>query len=177
MVPTRLNLWLSGRRTRIRRFTGARQGASICVRRFGTGQRCDPHWVRGNASGYGRAVGRGLSIQVLHVFLGLSWHARLCTSQQSVLKSRRDNSASAIPFTAEERKGYYFRTQPSPRAVAGSAVTGVPNGDVEVAAVDPAQAQLMIRKWAYSTSQPKSIGFGPERTFLRDSNKTRKESV
>ena len=80
---------------------------------------------------------------------------RLCTSQQSALKSRRDNNASAITLTAEEGKVYYFRTQPTPRAVAGSAVTGVPNGDVELAAVDPAQAQLMIPKWAYSTSQPK----------------------
>jgi hypothetical protein len=30
-----------------------------------------------------------------------------------------------------------------------------PNGEVELAAVDPAQAQLMVPKWAYSTSQPK----------------------
>jgi Protein of unknown function (DUF2846) len=78
---------------------------------------------------------------------------RLCTSQQSALKSRRDSTASAITFTAEEGKVYYFRTQPSPRAVARSAVTGVPTGDVELAALDPAQAQLMIPKWAYSTSQ------------------------
>lgn len=80
---------------------------------------------------------------------------RLCTSQQSALKSRRDNNASAITFTAEEGRVYYFRTQPSPRAVAESAVTRAPSGDVELAAVDPAQAQLMIPKWAYSTSQPK----------------------
>jgi hypothetical protein len=31
----------------------------------------------------------------------------------------------------------------------------VPNGDVELAKLDPAQAQLMMRKWGYSTSQPK----------------------
>jgi hypothetical protein len=77
---------------------------------------------------------------------------RLCTSQQSSLKSRTDN-ASAITFMAEEGKIYYFRTQPSPTAVADSAVSRVPNGQVDLAAVDPAQAQLMIPKWAYSTSQ------------------------
>jgi hypothetical protein len=80
---------------------------------------------------------------------------RLCTSQQSASKSRRSNNASAITFTAEAGKAYYFRTQPSPKSVADSAVSGVPNGEVELAAVDPAQAQLMIPKWAYSTSQPK----------------------
>lgn len=79
---------------------------------------------------------------------------RLCTSQQSSLKSRTDN-ASAITFTAEEGGVYYFRTQPSPAAVAQSSVSGVPSGQVELAAVDPAQAQLMIPKWAYSRSQPR----------------------
>jgi hypothetical protein len=80
---------------------------------------------------------------------------RLCTSQQSALKSRRDNTASAITFTAEEGKMYYFRTQPTPTSLAASTKTGVPNGDVELAKLDPAQAQLMMRKWGYSTSQPK----------------------
>lgn len=80
---------------------------------------------------------------------------RLCMSQQSSLKSRRDNNATAITFTAEEGKVYYFRTQPTPTSLARSAVSQVPNGEVELAAVDPAQAQLMIPKWAYSTSQPK----------------------
>jgi hypothetical protein len=80
---------------------------------------------------------------------------RLCSSQQSSLKSRRDDTASAITFTAEEGKVYYFRTQPSPTAVAQSTVSRVPSGRVDLAAVDPAQAQLMIPKWAYSTSQPK----------------------
>jgi Protein of unknown function (DUF2846) len=80
---------------------------------------------------------------------------RLCTSQQSSLKTRRDNNASAITFSAEEGKIYYFRTQPSPTALAQSATTRVPNGEVELAALDPAQAQMMIPKWAYSTSQPK----------------------
>jgi hypothetical protein len=80
---------------------------------------------------------------------------RLCTSQQSSLKSRRDGNASAITFTAEEGKVYYFRTQPSPTSLAQSTTTGVPNGEVELAAVDPAQAQLMIPKWAYSISQPR----------------------
>jgi hypothetical protein len=79
---------------------------------------------------------------------------RLCTSQQSSLKSRTDN-ASAITFVAAEGKVYYFRTQPSPTAVTQSSVSRVPNGQVELAAVDPAQAQLMIPKWAYSTSQAK----------------------
>ena len=80
---------------------------------------------------------------------------RLCTSQQSSLKSRRDNNASAITFTAEEGKVYNFRTQPTPTALAGSATSRAPSGEVELAAVDPAQAQLMVPKWAYSTSQPK----------------------
>ncbi len=80
---------------------------------------------------------------------------RLCTSQQSSLKSRRDDNASAITFTAEEGKVYYFRTQPTPTSLARSATSEVPNGEVELAAVDPAQAQLMVPKWAYSTSQPK----------------------
>jgi hypothetical protein len=79
---------------------------------------------------------------------------RLCTSQQSSLKSRTDN-ASAITFVAEAGKAYYFQTQPSARAVAESAVSRAPSGQVELAAVDPAEAQLMIPKWAYSTSQPK----------------------
>lgn len=79
---------------------------------------------------------------------------RLCTSQQSSLKSRAAN-ASAITFVAGEGKVYYFRTQPTPTAMAQSSVSGVPNGHVELAAVDPAQAQLMIPKWAYSTSQPR----------------------
>jgi hypothetical protein len=79
----------------------------------------------------------------------------LCTSQQSSLKSRRDNNASAVTFTAAEGKVYYFRTQPTPTSLTASATTGVPNGEVELAALDPAQAQLMIPKWAYSTSQPK----------------------
>jgi hypothetical protein len=80
---------------------------------------------------------------------------RLCTSQQSSLKSRRDDTASAITFTAEEGKVYYFRTQPTPTALAASTATRVPNGEVELAKLDPAQAQLMMRKWSYSTSQPK----------------------
>lgn len=79
---------------------------------------------------------------------------RLCTSQQSSLKSRTEN-ASAITFTAQEGKVYYFRTQPSPTSLAHSTVSRVPNGEVELAAVDPAGAQLMIPQWAYSTSQPR----------------------
>lgn len=77
---------------------------------------------------------------------------RLCTSQQSSLKSRTGN-ASAITFTAQEGKVYYFRTQPSPTSLAQSTIYHVPNGEVELAAVDPAQAQFMIPQWAYSTSQ------------------------
>jgi hypothetical protein len=80
---------------------------------------------------------------------------RLCTSQQSALKTRRENNASAITFTAEEGKVYYFRTQPSSTAVTSSSVSGVPNGEVGLATLDPAQAALMMPKWAYSTSQPK----------------------
>ena len=80
---------------------------------------------------------------------------RLCTSQQSSLKSRRDDNASAITFTAEEGKVYDFRTQPTPTSLARSATSQVLNGEVELATVNPAQAQLMVPKWAYSTSQPK----------------------
>ncbi len=79
---------------------------------------------------------------------------QLCTSQQSTLKSRRGNT-SAITFLAEENKVYYFRTQPSPTSVAKSVTTRVPNGEVELAVVDPAQAQLMVPNWAYSASEPK----------------------
>lgn len=80
---------------------------------------------------------------------------QMCTSQQAALKSRRDNNASAITFTAEEGKEYYFRTQPTPTSLARSSTSRVLNGEVELAAVDPAQAHLMVPKWAYSTSQPK----------------------
>jgi hypothetical protein len=80
---------------------------------------------------------------------------RLCTSQQSSLKSRRDNNASAITFTAEEGKVYYFRTQPTPTSLTRGGGSQVPNGEVELAVVDPAQALLMFPKWAYSTSQPR----------------------
>lgn len=80
---------------------------------------------------------------------------RLCTSQQSSLKMRRRDNAAAITFTAEEGKVYYFRTQPTPTSLSQSVTTGAPNGEVELAVVDPAQAQLMIPKWAYSTSQLK----------------------
>lgn len=80
---------------------------------------------------------------------------RLCTSQQSSLKSRRHTNASAITFTAEQGKVYYFRTQPSPAALSESAVSRAPSGRVELAVVDPAQAQLMVLNRSYSTSQPK----------------------
>ncbi len=80
---------------------------------------------------------------------------RLCTSQQSSLKTRRDNNASAITFTAEPGKVYYFRTQPTPTSLAQSTTSRAPNGEVELATLDPAQAQLMVPKWAYSTSVPK----------------------
>ena len=80
---------------------------------------------------------------------------RLCTNQQSSLKSRRHTNASAITFTAEQGKVYYFRTQPSPAALSESAVSRAPSGRVELAVVDPAQAQLMVLNREYSTSQPK----------------------
>ena len=75
---------------------------------------------------------------------------RLCTSQQSSLKSRRDTNASAITFTAEQGEVYYFRNQ-TPTAF----LSRVPSGRVELDVLDPAQAQLMVLQWAYSTSQPK----------------------
>jgi hypothetical protein len=88
---------------------------------------------------------------------------RLCTSQQSSLKSLRDNDASAITFKTEEGKVYYFRTQPSPTSLAASTTTGAPNGEVELAALDPAQAQLMIL-----LRSPRSSGSGPEGTLLTE---------
>jgi len=62
---------------------------------------------------------------------------QMCTSQQSALKSRRDNNAPAITFTAEEGKVYFFRTQPTPTSLARSSTSRVLNGEVELAAVDP----------------------------------------
>ena len=80
---------------------------------------------------------------------------RLCTRKQSSLKSRRDNNASAITFKAEEGKVYYFRTQPTPTSLARSTASQEPNGEVELAVVDPAQAQLMVPKWAYVPRSPR----------------------
>src|SRR5450755_4292503 len=59
---------------------------------------------------------------------------RLCTSQQSVLKSRTKKSAAAS-FTAEAGTVYYFRTK-TPQSHLPQIVELVP--------VDPAEAQLLI---------------------------------
>jgi hypothetical protein len=70
---------------------------------------------------------------------------RLCTSQQSSLKSRRDNNASAITFKAESGKVYYFRTQPSPTSLAESTTTGVPNGRPQAFCNDSIRAARQSR--------------------------------
>jgi Protein of unknown function (DUF2846) len=71
---------------------------------------------------------------------------RLCTSQQSRLESRTKTSA-ALTFTAEAGKVYYFRTKTPEHPV--------PYETVELAAVDPAQAQLLIANSSYSMPHPK----------------------
>ena len=72
---------------------------------------------------------------------------RLCTSQQSSIKSRRANTASATTFTAVEGKVYYFRTSVEER-------TNYPPG-VRIEAVDPAEGQLLVGASALSSSHPK----------------------
>lgn len=67
---------------------------------------------------------------------------RLCTQRQSRMKSQLKVSA-AISFTAESGKAYYFRTRTPIRESKGEIVKLVP--------IDPAQAQLLIPQFAYST--------------------------
>jgi Protein of unknown function (DUF2846) len=71
---------------------------------------------------------------------------RLCTSQQSALEWRT-KTASAATFNAEAGKTYYFRTRTPEHPV--------PHETVELVAVDPAQAQLLIANSSYSTATAK----------------------
>lgn len=73
---------------------------------------------------------------------------RVCTSRQSSLKSQTKIS-SAISFTAEVGKAYYFRTK-TPHHKNQTAENAV-----IVEAVDPAAAQLLIANSALSISHPK----------------------
>jgi Protein of unknown function (DUF2846) len=73
---------------------------------------------------------------------------RLCTSRQSRFKSLNNRSA-ALTFETQPGKTYYFRTQPQ---------GGGHEHDrhrLELVPVDPAEAQLLIAKAAYSTSAAK----------------------
>jgi hypothetical protein len=74
---------------------------------------------------------------------------RLCTSRQSGFKSQTKIS-SAISFTAEAGKAYYFRTK-TPRHQEGHSA----ENEVVLEAVDPAAAQLLIANSAFSVSHPK----------------------
>ena len=71
---------------------------------------------------------------------------RLCTRQQSKLEERTQHSA-AVSLTVEAGKTYYYRTK--------TPDDPMPHEVVELVAVDPAQAQLLIASSAYSTSQKK----------------------
>jgi hypothetical protein len=71
---------------------------------------------------------------------------RLCTSQQSKIKSRT-RTAAATSLTVEAGKVYYFRTR--------TPVDPMPRETVELVPVDAAEAQLLIATSAYSTSRPK----------------------
>jgi uncharacterized protein DUF2846 len=72
---------------------------------------------------------------------------RLCTSQQSKLKSRTRTS-SAASLTAEAGQVYYYRTRTPEHPVSEETV--------ELVEVDPAEAELLIASSAYSTSHPKN---------------------
>jgi Protein of unknown function (DUF2846) len=74
---------------------------------------------------------------------------RICTNRQSSLKSQTKIS-SAISFTAEAGKAYYFRTKTPRHQEAHSA-----ENEVVLEAVDPAAAQLLIANSAFSISHPK----------------------
>jgi hypothetical protein len=67
---------------------------------------------------------------------------RICTSWQSIIKERTDIS-SAVSFTAEAGKIYYFRTK--------TPVHPDPKEPVKLLPVDPAEAQLLIAASAFST--------------------------
>jgi len=72
---------------------------------------------------------------------------RLCTRRQAKLESTRSDSSAALSFTAEAGKVYYFRTRTPDHQLRRQTV--------ELQAVDPAQAQLLLASSAFSTSQQK----------------------
>ena len=69
---------------------------------------------------------------------------RICTSRQSRFKAVQDVSA-AMSIKAEAGKTYYIRTQPR------AARRSHNEAGVEVVAVDPAEAQILIAKAGLST--------------------------
>lgn len=71
---------------------------------------------------------------------------KVCTRQQSKIYALTKNSA-ALTFTAEAGKAYYFRTR--------TPVRQHRTHSVELEAVDPAAAQLLIADSAFSVSQRK----------------------
>jgi hypothetical protein len=71
---------------------------------------------------------------------------RVCTSVQGFASGRNDSS-SAVTFTAEPGKVYYFRTKTPAHATSSKQLTLVP--------VDPAAAQLLIAETPFSTFQLK----------------------
>jgi Protein of unknown function (DUF2846) len=73
---------------------------------------------------------------------------RLCTSWQSVLKSRTQVS-SATSLTADAGKIFYFRTKTPDHPGPGR------TQQIELVSVDPAAAQILIAASAFSTSHPK----------------------
>ena len=67
---------------------------------------------------------------------------RLCIERQSGAEARLQASA-AESFAAEAGKVYFFRTHTPDHPL--------PDETVEILRIDPAQAQLMIPQFAYST--------------------------
>jgi Protein of unknown function (DUF2846) len=67
---------------------------------------------------------------------------RLCTSRPP-----KNGASAAVSFAAEAGKVYYFTTKSSDHPQ--------PGGSVKLVPVDPAEAQLLIASFAYSTFQPK----------------------
>lgn len=76
---------------------------------------------------------------------------RLCIRRQSSFKSITKISA-ALSFTAEAGKVYYFRAKTPHHS---TQAPHSPEGIVELVAVDPAEAQLMIANSPFSVSHPK----------------------
>jgi hypothetical protein len=72
---------------------------------------------------------------------------RLCTNLQAPLERTVRSSTTAITFTAEAGRSYYFRTV-TPEA-------GPSGGPTEIVDIDPAEAQVLIASTAFSTFQLK----------------------